>query len=303
MADTGSDIGATRIPAGRDEDGSLAERDVSLAERVGAISWYHSIDLGHGVVTPGNPVNSAMVARGLPELAGRTVLDVGAWDGFYSFLAEQRGARRVVALDHYAWCVDFGARLEYWRECEAAGQLPDHRRDLTDFYQPDTMPGRRGFDLAREVLDSRVEPVVGDFMHLGPYELGRFDVVLFLGVLYHVREPLSALERIRALTSEVAVIETEAVCGLRVGRARLIEFHPGGELGGDHTNWFVPTESALHALCRAAGFRRVETRLGPPSRTRLAADEARGALGLRSRTAHDSPIGLRRYRIAVHAFP
>ena len=286
-----------------------ADARLGLAERVAAIRWYHSIDLGEGMVTPGNPVNLDLVTRGLPEVTGRSVLDVGAWDGFYSFLAEQRGARRVVALDHYAWCVDFDARLEYWRSCEASGQIPDHRRDMTDFYRPDVMPGRRGFDLAREALGSRVEPVVGDFMQLAPEELGRFDVVLFLGVLYHVREPLSALERIRALTSEVAVIETEAVrgLGLGLGRARLLEFHPGGELGGDHTNWFVPTESALHALCRAAGFRRVETRLGPPAGTRRFAADARTALdrvrGGRRRTDPPPGRGLPRYRIAVHAFP
>jgi tRNA (mo5U34)-methyltransferase len=287
-----------------DVDGPSRPEDpgADLAHRVGAISWYHSIDLGDGIVTPGNPVNEAMVRRGLPNVTGRSVLDVGAWDGFYSFLAERRGASRVVALDHYAWCVDFGARLEYWRQCEAAGELPDHRRDLTDFYQPDAMPGRRGFDLAHEVLASRVEPVVGDFMHLGPYELGRFDVVLFLGVLYHVREPLTALERIRALTGDVAVIETEAVCGRRVRNARLMEFHPGGELGGDHTNWFVPTESALHALCRAAGFRRVETRIGPTSPAHLLSAQARRAIS-RSSASERGPRGLHRYRIAVHAFP
>jgi tRNA (mo5U34)-methyltransferase len=169
------------------------------------------------------------------------------------------------------------------------------------------MPGRRGFDLAREALGSRVEPVVGDFMQLAPEELGPFDVVLFLGVLYHVREPLSALERIRALTTEVAVIETEAVRGLGLGRVRLLEFHPGGELGGDHTNWFVPTESALHALCRAAGFRRVETRLGPPAGARRFAADARTALDRvrGGRRPTDPPPGraLPRYRIAVHAFP
>jgi tRNA (mo5U34)-methyltransferase len=173
---------------------------------------------------------------------------------------------------------------------------------MTDFYRPDTMPGRRGFDLARDVLGSRVEPMVGDFMQLGPDEIGRFDVVLFLGVLYHLREPLSALERIRALTSEVAVIETEAVHGLRLGRARLIEFHPGGELGGDHTNWFVPTEAALHALCKAAGFRRVETRIGPPSGARGLVADARRALGAVATTPRAAPA-LPRYRIAVHAFP
>jgi tRNA (mo5U34)-methyltransferase len=286
-----------------------------IRARVRAIDWYHSIDLGGGIVTPGNPVDRDMLERGLPDLAGRTVLDIGAWDGFYSFLAERRGAARVVAMDHYAWCVDFHARLEYWQACEAAGELPDHRRDLTEFYRPDTMPGRRGFDLAREVLGSGVEPVVGDFMEVDPSTVGRFDVVLFLGVLYHLREPLTALERIRALTGGVAVIETEAVRVLGLPGARVLEFHPGGELRADHTNWFVPTEAALHALCRAAGFGRVETRIGPPSAGRHLASIARGLAhraglgdsGLapaqgRAPASSPSPV-FERYRIAVHAYP
>jgi len=298
-----------------DTRGHAPDHAASIRERVREIDWYHSIDLGDGIVTPGNPVNRAMVERGLPDVAGRSVLDVGAWDGFYSFLAERRGAARVVAMDHYAWCVDFAARLEYWRACDASGELPDQRRDFTDFYRPDTMPGRGGFDLAREVLASRVEPVVADFMAVDSAELGCFDVVLFLGVLYHVREPLTALERIRALTSGVAVVETEAVRVLGLPRARVLEFHPGGELRADHTNWFVPTEAALHALCRAAGFRRVETRIGPPPVRHHLASVARGMLRpaplhrgrLPAPTGSSSPEAaspmFERYRIAVHAYP
>jgi tRNA (mo5U34)-methyltransferase len=291
--------------AGHDPDGAGALRD-----RVAAVNWYHSIDLGGGVVTPGHPVNRAMVDRALPPVDGRTVLDIGAWDGFYSFLAEKRGAARVVAMDHYAWCVDFPARLEYWEQCEARGELPDTRRDLTDFYRPDTMPGRKGFDLAREALDSRVEPVVADFMEVDPAEVGRFDVVLFLGVLYHLREPLTALERVRALTTGVAVVETEAVRVLGLPRAPLLEFHLGGELRGDHTNWFVPTESALHGLCRAAGFSRVETRVGPPAVSRQLASIARTVVARRRTAGPPAPASaaagsplFERYRIAVHAYP
>ena len=91
------------------------------------------------------------------------MLDIGAWDGYYSFEAERRGASRVVALDHYAWGVDFGARGAYWNECMAQGVLPDHERDTTDFWRPEPA-GRRGFDFARQALDSKVEPVLADFM-------------------------------------------------------------------------------------------------------------------------------------------
>ncbi len=278
-----------------------------LAEQIAGISWYHSVDLGNGIVTPGNPPDPRMVATGLPDLRGKSVLDIGAWDGFWSFLAEKRHAERVVAMDHYAWSVDFAARLRYWEQCESEGTVPDHRLDFTEFWQPDTMPGRAGFDLARRVTGSSVEPVHADFMTVDPEQIGRFDVVLFLGVLYHVREPLSALERVCRLTSEVAVVETEAIAVLGMPEARLIEFHESGGLRGDYTNWFVPTEAALHALCKAAGFAKVVTRIGPPPRSRLLKSGARRltrrAQGSDRRSRDSSHPAVTRYRIAVHAYP
>lgn len=74
--------------------------------------WYHSIDLGAGVVTPGarslqSLREQAEVLR-LPNLEGKTFLDIGAWDGFFSFEAERRGARQVLALDHYVWAGEPG---------------------------------------------------------------------------------------------------------------------------------------------------------------------------------------------------
>ncbi len=288
----------------------MSELD-GLREEVTQLDWYHSIDLGNGVVTPGTPLNQAMLAGGLPDLGGRSVLDIGAWDGLYSFLAERRGARRVVALDHYAWLVDFGARNRYWAECEAAGTLPDAGRDLREFADPDTLPGRRGFDLARRVLQSGVEPVVADFMDPGATDLGQFDVVLFLGVLYHVRDPLAALERVRALTDGVAVIETEAIEVLGMPAASLLSFTEGAQLRHDHTNWFVPTRAALHGMCLAAGFSRVETRIGPPPRAaqlkgalRRTADlvRARRRPSASGRGPGWTDVPLQRYRITVHAF-
>src|SRR6266516_4593012 len=72
--------------------------------------WWHSIDLGLGVVTNGfktrEGLKNELELLRLPDLKDKTVLDIGAWDGFYSFEAERRGARRVVALDHYVWSMD-----------------------------------------------------------------------------------------------------------------------------------------------------------------------------------------------------
>src|ERR1700722_13393708 len=100
------------------------------ADRYG---WFHTIDLGDGVVTKGLG-HHWHKENTFPALAGCSVLDIGAWDGYYSFLAEKNGAARVVALDHYAWGIDFGARQRYWNECAAAGTLPDPGRDLEDFW-------------------------------------------------------------------------------------------------------------------------------------------------------------------------
>ncbi len=130
-----------------------------LQTKADALRWYHTIDLGEGVITRGVDNSPERLARlSLPrDLSGRSVLDVGAWDGFFSFEAERRHAARVVATDHYAW---HGAG---W----GTGQ------------------GKAGFQLARTALNSRVEDIDIDVMDLTPDRIGAFDVVLFLGVLYH----------------------------------------------------------------------------------------------------------------------
>lgn len=279
-----------------------------LQARADELSWYHTIDLRDGVVTKGM---STLLWREdqLPDPKGRTVLDIGAWDGRYSFMAERKGATRVVALDHYAWGLDFGAREAYWRECAEAGVLPDHQRDVTDFWRSD-LPGRRGFEFAHEALASSVEPVVADFMTTDLSQLGEFDVVLYLGVLYHMPEPLTALERVRAVTREVAAIETVAIQVPGREEERLIEFHAGNELGGDFGNWYVPSPAALEAWCLAAGFRRVETVVGPPQVNAQPAPVEPRPFGVRLREAlrptalpvPPLPSATVHYRALIHAF-
>src|SRR5262245_24283763 len=69
--------------------------------------WYHSIELAPGIITPGRrPIEAwqkQLLDMRLPDLHNKSVLDIGAYDGFFSFAAERAGAARVVALDHYAW--------------------------------------------------------------------------------------------------------------------------------------------------------------------------------------------------------
>jgi tRNA (mo5U34)-methyltransferase len=231
-------------------------------------SWWHSIDLGQGVVTPGSKTAEVLrrevEAHRYPDLRGKDVLDVGAWDGYFSFDAERRGAARVVALDHYVWALDAQARDHYWRACRQAGVTPKDCHLVPQLWRYDALPGKRGFDAAREALRSKVEAVVGDFQTMDLAGLGAFDVVFFFGVLYHVRHPLAALERVAELTRELAIIETSAVIVPGYGDVPLCEFFEDDGLSGDRTNWWAPNVKGLEALCRAAGFRRVEVVSRPP---------------------------------------
>lgn len=274
-----------------------------LQAQADSYRWFHTIDLGNGVVTKGVGVHWHS-ADTFPDVTGRSVLDIGAWDGFYSFLAERNGADRVVALDHYAWGVDFGARNAYWVDCMAKGVLPDHDRDVNEFWLPE-LPGRRPFEFAKAALDSKVEPVVADFAHADLDDLGVFDVVLYLGVLYHMEEPLTCLRRVRSVTAEVAVIETEAVHIENLDDACLLQFHAADSLRADFGNWYVPTIQGLHAMCRAAGFSSVRTVLGPPDAAPYEPEPAKVRLGRRlagvpRRQPPSAPSS--NYRALVHAF-
>jgi tRNA (mo5U34)-methyltransferase len=201
-----------------------------LQSQVDALRWFHTIDLGDGIVTKGADNSLERLRRiQLPaSLAGRSVLDIGAWDGFYSFEAERRQAARVVATDHFAW------HGEGWG----------------------TGRGKAGFELAREALRSRVEDVDIDVLDLSPERIGSFDVVLFLGVLYHLRDPLLALERVSSVTKQMLILETVVDM---VGISRpAAAFYPGRELNDDPTNWWGPNQAAVDGMLRSVGFNRVE---------------------------------------------
>lgn len=119
-----------------------------------AIPWWHSIDLGGGVVTPGRKGDATYMARlRVPDLHGKSVLDIGTWDGFYAFEAERRGAARVVALDCFVWQLNLA---EIWAAYDRGERLPLLRFDPGS----DALLGRAGFDFAHRALRSSVEPLV-----------------------------------------------------------------------------------------------------------------------------------------------
>ncbi len=215
-----------------------------LRREVAAIRWFHQIDLGGGIVTPGHDNSAEKLPRiGLPaDLRGKSVLDIGAWDGFFSFEAERRGAERVVAIDPNAWRAPVGPENPW--------------------------SGQEGFKLARRVLGSNVEDVDIGIDELSPERIGTFDIVLFMGVFYHLPDPLSILERVASVTAERLILETHA--DLLWLRRPAMVYYPGTELFGDDSNWWGPNLPLVRDLLHAQGFRAVEVVHRRPFPYRLA---------------------------------
>ena len=238
-----------------------------LRAEVAALHWWHRIDLGQGVVTPGADDSPAKLSRlSLPvDLTGKRVLDIGAWDGFFSFEAERRGAAGVLAVD-------------------AAWQGPDGGAY------------KRGFNLARRALSSHVEDRQGDVLGVRAEEVGTFDLVLMLGVLYHTRHPLLVLERIFSLTRPGGLLILETETDMLWRRRPALAFYPGAELNGDPTNWFAPNERALLGMVAASGFNNATVKYRTPLLRRI-------GRALKHRRTDGAPVlhGLERGRAVVHA--
>ena len=193
-------------------------------EALSRLGWYHSIELPDGRVIEGLQTPAQLRRRleqfPIPQdLSGKRVLDIGAWDGWFSFEMEKRGAR-VVAIDS-----------------------TEHTRFL----------------VARDLLQSKVEYHIADICRLRPQDFGRFDIVLFFGVLYHLKHPMLALENVCDLTTEMAFVESYVTDdGTNPSAPPVMEFYEIDELRGQFDNWVGPNTACLMAFCRTAGFARVE---------------------------------------------
>lgn len=201
-----------------------------LKRKVDEIWWWHSIDLGNGLVTPGHSHNEEQLDYlQIPDsLVGKTVLDIGAWDGYFSFLAEERGAT-VTATDdvEYSWGM--------------VGM------------------GKAGFDLAKSVRRSGVREYSCSVYNLSSEEIGQFDIVFLFGVLYHLKNPYAVLERVYELTKEMAIVETASL-GNDIDRPLLTFYRvlPSGD------NYFAPNVVGLVRMLLSVGFARVEPTLDYP---------------------------------------
>lgn len=187
-----------------------------FSEDLARKGWYHSFEGIEGAM-PLSWLQKRWARFPLPSvLTGKRVLDIGSWDGWFSFEAERRGAA-VTSVD---------------RE-EVTNYLKMHRR-----------------------LGSRNDYRILDFYELPSAGLGRFDIVFCLGVLYHLRHPMLALEILCSLTTDVAIVETFIIEG--DPEIPVMEFYESNELNGQFDNWIGPTGNCVLAMCRAAGFARVE---------------------------------------------
>jgi tRNA (mo5U34)-methyltransferase len=188
-----------------------------LQAEVDRYSWAQSIDLGNGVVTKGifgNGRPNPIILRAFDDIqfAGKKVLEIGCWDGMWSFEAEKRGASLVYATDLVT------------------------QRPFAD--QPT-------FQTAHRILNSKViyNPAVSvyDVDGLGVRD---FDVVIYCGVYYHLKDPLRAFCKLRNVTKTGGTIfvEGEAIYGPADPFAR---FYYRTWLSKDASNWWVPTIPCL----------------------------------------------------------
>lgn len=185
--------------------------------------WWHAIDFGDGVVSKGwiSSEIQKLILDAIPKnLENKNVLDIGTWDGFYAFECEKRGAK-VTAIDNNL-----------------------HKKES------------QGFLIAKKLLGSNVEYFDMDFFDAPEILNRKFDVVLFFGILYHLKNPLLALETLYKITNDMLILESH--CIKTNDQTPMARFYPGNELADDDTNWWGPNIPAIIAMLETAGFKKVE---------------------------------------------
>jgi tRNA (mo5U34)-methyltransferase len=198
--------------------------------------WFHTFALAPGIYTRGIARDHGyrLGVLGADRFAGRSVLDVGAFDGFYSFLAEARGARRVVAVDNQQYVDWVRARFGI------------------------TLEGGAGFRAIAGLVGSRVEYRRMDALDL--HELAeRFDVVLCFGILHRVTDPISLLRALADVLAPRGEIVLETYGSSLPADAPAIEVHEPGAVyaGDDFVYWGFSTEG-LRRLARIVGLDEIE---------------------------------------------
>jgi len=173
------------------------------------------------------------------NLEGMTVLDIGAWDGYFSFSAEKRGAK-VLAIDSYEW-------------------QEGHEKRIQDLCSD---PNRTIFNKVHELLKSKVEFVEENLNDIDVFDPR--DLVLCLGILYHVEDPFTFIKKLNKITKKLLILETLTdgniinldgnIIDMRIP---LMVFYPKGYLNDDTTTYWGPNVYCLIAMLIKAGFKKV----------------------------------------------
>lgn len=201
---------------------SFVEREVNAQPY-----FFHRMHLWDDFYTPGwsDVVQEKLPYYGLPErMDGMRVLDVGCAEGFFSFEAERRGAAQVIAIDSFEGSME-------------------------------------RFNLIRLALGSKVSGYLCNVYDLSPKTLGTFDLVMFFGVLYHVKHPWYALEKLASVCSGTFLLQTLVTDEPQYRDLSLSMFHPFGIESGpsenrqfDPTVFWIPTPECTRNMVRAVGF-------------------------------------------------
>ena len=191
-------------------EGKSREELLALAR---SYKWWHSIDLGE-MVTEGVTGRWALSERALDrvDFAGKKVLDIGCWDGIWSFEAEKRGAREVYSVDLVS--------MRSWSD-------------------------QATYQLAHTLLGSKARY----YPNLSVYDVGRlgiadFDVVIYCGIYYHLQDPLRAFAAIRDVMAEGGRIVVEGPVFDGTNRV-FAEFSGRTWFADDPTNWWIPSLPCL----------------------------------------------------------
>ncbi|MCX7680609.1 MAG: glycosyltransferase, partial [Anaerolineae bacterium] len=196
-----------------------------------ALEWYHTIDLGNGIVTPGHYDHRPYLPYyGIPEdLTGKTVLDVGAASGFFAFEMERRGAK-VAAVDLPQWFDhDFGPCYRPDKSAEEGARY---------LHEP--------IMLAKQVLGSQIDRIAMSVYDLSPDTVGMYDLVFCGSLLLHLTDPVRALWRLQSVTREVAIIATVIHPDNCPDPLALFVGHHRGD------GWWLPNRACLEAMVKSA---------------------------------------------------
>jgi tRNA (mo5U34)-methyltransferase len=195
-----------------------------------SMKWFHSFKFDDGEEINGAIPYKTLKDRekylDLVDFSNKSILDIGCWDGYYSAYASKRGASYVTGIDIGPWGNDtWQNKFDYVMGKTGCNNVCRHNLSVYDAS--------------------------------GPKLSIPFDIVMFMGVLYHLKHPLLALENVRKVTGKTLILETHVSCSELNYPA--MKFYPGTELNNDASNWWSPNIQCLEDMLRCVGFTNINT--------------------------------------------